>query len=455
MKKLTIVFLCLCMLILPLLSCGGEGTAQTPSEPTETPDIPEQSDKTETPDEPEQPDTPDEPETVVLDIVVDGVSDYTVVYDDSDDYIAAQALAFVASMKEKYGVALTAFGASEAEDDYGHEIVIGRVRDSADKVAAHLNDAGDFAICIEGDDWVMVATGSRLYAYLFKVLENRRLAHVKEGNLQFDSKKDFIYHDSPYKKRTYLEYCYGNAKMTRETLAEIFEARNYTAKDGTKIAYRLYVPFDYDATKEYPVLLLLHGAGERGNDNTGNLVHLVSELFNVPKTPVKDAIIVAPQCPAGNQWVDTPWANGSYDTSKVKLSNELRAVMEIMDEVEAEFSTDYDRYYVMGLSMGGFGTWDLLMRNPDYFAAGIPICGGADPNMAEALIDVPIRTFHGAADSVVPVSGTREMAAALEAAGSTAFLYEEIAGADHGIWGGVASRKDVIDWLFSQRLSDR
>ena len=168
-----------------------------------------------------------------------------------------------------------------------------------------------------------------------------------------------------------------------------------------------------------------------------------------------DAIIVAPQCPAGNQWVDTPWANGSYDTSRVKISNELRAVMEIMDEVEDEFSTDYDRYYVMGLSMGGFGTWDLLMRYPDYFAAGVPICGGADPSMAEELVDVPIWTFHGSADPTVPVSGTREMAEALEAAGSTVYTYEEIAGAGHGIWGTVASRKDVVEWLFEQNLGGR
>jgi predicted peptidase len=202
-------------------------------------------------------------------------------------------------------------------------------------------------------------------------------------------------------------------------------------------------------------LLLLHGAGERGNDNMGNLVHVVSNLFNVKNTPVTDAIIVAPQCPAGNQWVNTPWANGSYDATCVKISNELKAVMEIMDSVEREFSTDYDRYYVMGLSMGGFGTWDLLMRYPDYFAAGVPMCGGADPSMADALVDVPIWTFHGSVDSVVPVSGTREMAAALEEVGSTVFTYEEMAGKDHGIWGTVASRKDVIEWLFAQDLSKR
>lgn len=454
MKKALICFLCLSMIVLPLLACDREPPLgdDVPAAPSDTPGMPE------TPSEPETPiesETTEEPEQIVLDVVVGGVSDYTVVYDDSDDYIAAQALSFVASMKEKYGVALTAHGASEAEDDYGHEIVIGCVRPTAERVMTRLEDENDFAVCVEGDDWVMVATGSRLYTYLFSVVERRGLARVKDGALTVEQDKDFIYHDSVYKNRTYLEYEYGVTILGQQQLAEIFEARSFTATDGTQIAYRLYVPFDYDESRDYPVLLLLHGAGERGNDNMGNLVHIVSNLFNISKTPVTDAIIVAPQCPVGNQWVDTPWANGSYDTSRVKISNELRAVMEIMDAVEDEFSTDYDRYYVMGLSMGGFGTWDVLMRESDYFAAGVPICGGADPNMAEKLVNVPIWTFHGSADPTVPVSGTREMAAAMEAAGSTVFTYEEIAGAGHGIWGTVASRKDVIDWLFEQRLSDR
>lgn len=453
MKQIFILLLCFCMIVLPLLSCNNEApSGDTPSEPSNAPGTPETPTEPETPSTPE---TPEKPEQTVLDIVVDGKSDYTVVYDDSDAYLAALALDFVEQMQTKYGVTLAAVGASEAEDDYGHEIVVGRVRPAADKVAARMNDENDFAICVEDDDWVMVATGSRLYTYLFSVVARRGIAHVEDGALAVEQDKDFIYHDSPYKKRSYIEYEYGMGSLTQQQLAEIFEARSFTAGDGTKLAYRLYVPFDYDESREYPVLLLLHGAGERGNDNMGNLVHIVSNLFNISKTPVTDAIIVAPQCPAGNQWVDTPWANGSYDTSRVKISNELRAVMEIMDEVEDEFSTDYDRYYVMGLSMGGFGTWDLLMRYPDYFAAGVPICGGADPSMAEELVNVPIWTFHGSADPTVPVSGTREMAEALEAAGSTVYTYEEIAGAGHGIWGTVASRKDVVEWLFEQNLGGR
>jgi predicted peptidase len=105
--------------------------------------------------------------------------------------------------------------------------------------------------------------------------------------------------------------------------------------------------------------------------------------------------------------------------------------------------------------MGGFGTWDLLSRHGDMFAAGVPICGGGDPAMAEMLVDVPIYTFLGSVDSIVPVAGTRGMAEALEAAGSSVFTYEELEGMDHGIWETVADRADVVKWLFSQTLANR
>lgn len=444
MKRSIALVIALLMLLASLGAC-------TPaSETPDTPDVPQAPTE---PDTPVEPDAPEVPTELVL--FEDGASDYTLVYDDSDSYLTVQVEAFLDRLSSDRGVTLTAVGASDAEADYGHEIVVGNVRPCAKEMAARLNETNDFAYGIVGDDYVLCATGSRLYAYLFAVLENRVMTKLKDGGLTVDRDKDLVYHESAYKNRTYIEYKFGAQAMTQDTLAQLFEARIFTAKDGTRLAYRLYVPYDYDESREYPVLLLLHGAGERGNDNLGNLLHVVSNLFNISKTPVTDAIIVAPQCPAGNQWVDTPWANGSYDATRVKISNELKAVMEIMDSVEREFSTDYDRYYVMGLSMGGFGTWDLLMRYPDYFAAGVPMCGGADPSKAESLVDVPIRTFHGSADPTVPVSGTREMAAALEAAGSTVFTYEEMEGAGHGIWGTVASRKDVIEWLFAQDLSKR
>ncbi len=221
------------------------------------------------------------------------------------------------------------------------------------------------------------------------------------------------------------------------------------------IPYRLHVPEEYDPSRKYPVFIYLHGAGERGSDNTCQLSVGIIQLFKNCRSPIYDSIVIAPQCPSGQQWVDTPWAMGSYDSNYIKESDELTAVMEVLYKVMDEYSCDPDRVYVSGMSMGGFGTWDLLMRHSDVFAAGIPICGGADPSKAAILKDIPIRTFHGSVDNIVPVRGTREISTAINALSPRDFLYTEIAGADHFIWDQVYNTEGLIKWLYMQRLSDR
>ena len=226
-------------------------------------------------------------------------------------------------------------------------------------------------------------------------------------------------------------------------------------KLSPKLNYSITTPTNFSKEEKLPLIVFLHGAGERGEDNEAQLLHMMLTMFNLESSPLREAIVLAPQCPNGQQWVDTPWANGNYSTSRVKESNELAGVVEIVDALWFEYSIDDERIYAMGLSMGGFGTWDLLMRHSDIFAAGVPICGGGDPTMAEALVDVPIYTFHGSADPTVPVAGTRAMAEALEQAGSTVYTYEELEDMGHGIWGTVAARADVITWLFAQSRSNR
>jgi predicted peptidase len=133
----------------------------------------------------------------------------------------------------------------------------------------------------------------------------------------------------------------------------------------------------------------------------------------------------------------------------LKMSNELNAVLELLWEIEDKYSLDDNRYYISGLSMGGFGTWDMIMRNPDLFAAAVPICGGADPHYAEKICDMPIYTVHGSVDPLVPVSGTRAMVDALKVAGSPV-IYRELEGEEHGVWNWAAQNADLWEWLFSQ-----
>lgn len=221
--------------------------------------------------------------------------------------------------------------------------------------------------------------------------------------------------------------------------------------DTTTLPYRLILPENYDESKEYSLLFFFHGAGERGNDNELQFFHCVQYLAdNMPET-----IIVAPQCPAGQQWVDTPWANGAYSIDKVPESDEMIAVMELLEELKGKYSVDTDRIYAAGISMGGFATWDIMMRHNDVFAAAIAVCGGGDISQAENLVDVPLYVFHGDADDAVPVSGSRDTVQAIKDAGGTKVEYVEYKGAGHGIWNDAFATEGLLEKLLSNRLSDR
>ncbi|MBE6542122.1 MAG: phospholipase [Ruminococcaceae bacterium] len=235
---------------------------------------------------------------------------------------------------------------------------------------------------------------------------------------------------------------------------DIFERRVYES-DGYKLPYRLYIPQDYDCGEKYPVMLFLHGAGERGSDNENQINFHFQQFFDDPESPVYDAIVIAPQCPSNSQWVLTPWAEGNYSTENVPESRELESVCAILDEIKDYCNVDEDRIYVTGLSMGGFGTWDLLMRHGARFAAGMPICGGGDPSYAKLLSRIPIRTFHGSDDNVVPVKGTRLMYAAIKREGGENIEYTEFDGCGHGSWVPAYADKENIKWLFSQSREER
>ncbi|MBO5786490.1 MAG: prolyl oligopeptidase family serine peptidase [Clostridia bacterium] len=222
--------------------------------------------------------------------------------------------------------------------------------------------------------------------------------------------------------------------------------------NDTTLPYRLILPENYDNTKTYPMLVFFHGAGERGNDNELQFFHCVQYIHdNAPE----DCIIMAPQCPLNHQWVDTPWISGAYSVDKVPESNEMKAVVELVNELTVKYSVDKDRIYAAGISMGGFGTWDVLMRHNDLFAAGIPVCGGGDPSKAELLKETPIFTFHAVDDTAVPVSGTRETVNAIKNAGGTKIEYTEYKGGGHGIWNQAFSTEGLLEDLFKCKLSDR
>ncbi len=223
--------------------------------------------------------------------------------------------------------------------------------------------------------------------------------------------------------------------------------------DGTKYRYQVYVPPDWTANSKWPVILALHGAGERGDDG---LVQTDVGLGGAIRKHVDryPAIVVMPQCRKGVWWQDP--------------AMEAQALA-ALDRAMKEFNGDPDRTYLTGLSMGGYGTWALAAKYPDRFAAIAPVCGGirrpvrpgvppqapdepgVDPYAAAAqkIGKIPTWIFHGGADPTVPVAESRKMAEALKAAGNDA-KYTEYEGVGHNSWDRAYNELDFPVWLLSQ-----
>jgi predicted peptidase len=247
-------------------------------------------------------------------------------------------------------------------------------------------------------------------------------------------------------------FCLATFAHSTEAFAvtvQDLQARTYTDANGKTLPYRLFVPANYDATKQYPLIVFLHGAGERGDDNAKQLANSGPLVFVQPSAQVKNAcFLIAPQCPTGQQWVNTPWGKGSYSTKDIPISDPLRMTLECIQGLQKEFSIDSKRLYATGLSMGGYGTWDLILRNPTMFAAAIPICGAGDPNLATPLKGTSIWSFHSADDKVVPASGSRDMMRALWASGQTP-SYTEYTNYGHSSWNAAYGTPDLVRWMFS------
>lgn len=225
--------------------------------------------------------------------------------------------------------------------------------------------------------------------------------------------------------------------------------------EGYSIVYNLFLPDDYNETTYYPVVLFLHGAGERGNDNEIQLINYLPDLFETRPELFSQAIVIAPQCPTDEQWVNTPWENGNYSVDEIPESNALSTALQLLEYVVDTYGGDRCRIYITGISMGGFGTWDAIMRHEEIFAAAVPICGGADPSKAEVLKNFPIVTYHCMSDRVVPPHGTRDMVKAIRATKNKNITFNILNGIGHGAWEVAGVDGEMIDWLFAQNLATR
>ncbi len=195
------------------------------------------------------------------------------------------------------------------------------------------------------------------------------------------------------------------------------------------LKYLLYLPKDYDQQPAWPLMLFLHGAGERGDNLAQVKQHGPPKLIDSGRQfPM---IVVSPQCPKDHWWEPV----------------ELTA---LLDEIVEKYKVDQDRIYVTGLSMGGFGTWSLAAYRPQRLAAIVPICGGGEPVMARLLPKVPAWVFHGAKDPVVPIERSRKMVEALQQSGGTVkfTVYPE---AGHDAWTETYANPQLYQWLLQQK----
>jgi len=239
------------------------------------------------------------------------------------------------------------------------------------------------------------------------------------------------------------------------TNAQTFAYKTHTNASiaSYSMPYRLFIPDGYNANTSYPIVLYLHGAGDRGTDNNSPLngsrgASLWAEVANQASFP---CFVVAPQCPANKQWVNTNWSLGSYSITNIPMSDELKMVKDIIETLETQYNIDASRLYITGLSMGGYGTWDFILRYPTMFKAAIPICGAGDPSKASLISAIPLRVFHSSDDPIVPVAGSREMVNAINAVGpnTRTEFYTEYANQGHESWVNAYNSPDLVNWLFT------
>ncbi len=209
------------------------------------------------------------------------------------------------------------------------------------------------------------------------------------------------------------------------------------------LLYRLLKPKEVKENQHYPLVLFLHGSGERGNDNVNNLKYITTPFLNEKNRNEFPCFLVVPQCPASEKCTYPDW----YQEPPEPIST----VMDLIDSLKKLPSVDSTRIYVTGLSMGGYGTWYLLTKFPATFAAAAPICGGGDPHQVDTFKHIPIWAFHGAKDDVVPPEQTRELIAAVKKAGGSP-KYIEYKKTGHDSWTKAYQEPQLLPWLFSQRL---
>ena len=229
-----------------------------------------------------------------------------------------------------------------------------------------------------------------------------------------------------------------------------FQKKVFQLSGTDSLLYNILYPenFDVNTTKKYPLVLFLHGAGERGNDNEVQIIHIKELFLNKANRQKYPCFVIAPQCPKGKKWAEIDWKKEN-STMPQNQSISMKMTIDLIDSFTKVYPVDTKRIYITGLSMGGFGTWDAIARYPEKFAAAIPICGGGDESTVTLIKDIPIWAFHGDNDMVVDVAQSRNMVGALKKAGGKP-IYTEYKGVGHNSWVKAYEETKLFEWMFGK-----
>ncbi len=240
---------------------------------------------------------------------------------------------------------------------------------------------------------------------------------------------------------------------------DLFERKEFISK-GDTLRYRILYPEGFSEAKEYPLIFVLHGAGERGRDNEAQLIHGSSLFLKDSIRKNFPAVVVFPQVEPEDYWAKV---EVKRDTIPLQFNfrntdsptKAMRLLLQLTDELAAKNYTDNDRIYVGGLSMGGMGTYEIIYRKPEFFAAAFAICGGADPAILQKYpVGFPIWIFHGEKDDVVPPHFSKTMAREINSNGGNAKL-SLYPNDNHNSWASAFSEPYLLPWLWAQEKKAR
>jgi predicted peptidase len=229
-----------------------------------------------------------------------------------------------------------------------------------------------------------------------------------------------------------------------------FHGAVFVDADGQRLPYRLLAPTHVSRQTRYPLILFLHGHGVEGLDNRLQVLGLGPIFLNKAFRRNFPCYVLAPQCPPDASW---DHAIGYAKQSEYRLlpdaSRPMRQVLRLLDRLQRVYPIDPARIYVMGYSMGGSGTWDVISRQPRRFAAAVVFCGRADTSQAAKLTRLPMWVFHGALDDTIDVGWSRGMVAAMTRAGGHP-RYTEFTGVGHSCWMRAMAEPELFPWLFAE-----